>query len=78
MKTLIAVLGSLGILGTITAAFAGWKAWNTYRMVEESGKNQLRAQQATEDLKVVKQQSEIMTRDEDPEDTAKSLDDGTF
>lgn len=72
------ILGSLGIVGTLVAVFSGLKAYGFFKMVENSGKNELRAEQAEADLAVVKKQSEIMTRDEDPEDTAKSLDDGSF
>ncbi len=43
-----------------------------------AGKSEERANQAEADLDLSRRQGEIMTRDEDRDDTARSLDDGSF
>jgi len=43
-----------------------------------AGKSEERANQAEADLSLAKKQGEIMTRDENREDTARSLDDSSF
>ncbi|MFA7308434.1 MAG: hypothetical protein WC026_17390 [Hyphomicrobium sp.] len=67
------------VVGAVVAG-AAFYALMRYlsNQLKESGKSAERAAQAEADLDIAKKQGEVMVRDENREDTAKSLDDGTF
>lgn len=65
-----------GVLGALAVLYLLGRA--VIEKIVLAGKADERANQAEADLALAKKQGEIMTRDEDREDTARSLDDGSF
>lgn len=65
-----------GVLGALAVLYLLGRA--IIEKIVLAGKSEERANQAEADLSIAKKHGEIMTRDEDREDTARSLDDGSF